>query len=399
MQILLINHSFPGLFGPLLRVLADGGGHEFLFVSSYTRRKFTLPGLRHVQISSSTARTRSTGQEVDKILLAGQQALRTLACLEKTDFSPDILLAHGGCGYAAYWKDAFPDALRVTLIEDAQGLPGHAQPQGMARAFLESRLILSSDYVLCLTAFGQSSWSRKLANCVDLPCAIDTGFFVPRRVEHFLHGEQDLAGCEECLVVPAHRTLADTTAFMKRLVLLLGRRRQCHLRFLCVSTGTWQALSAGVQTLPPELGLRMHVFGSVSSATFRTLLQLGSVLCVPPQSRLPASTVLEAMSCGTVPVLFGREWSTATFGKEAVQLADYHDRPDEAFARLEHLLEDRKLLQELGLRARAHVVEHYEEARVAPLHAAAVLQCARACRRRDRQAAARDSVAETGSPS
>ncbi len=202
--------------------------------------------------------------------------------------------------------------------------------------------------MLCLTAFGQSSWSRKLANCVDLPCAIDTDFFVPRRVEHFLHGEQDLAGCEECLVVPAHRTLADNTAFMKRLVLLLGRRRQCHLLFLCDSTGTWQALSAGVQTLPQELGLRMHVFGSVSAATFRTLLQLGSVLCVPPQSRLPASTVLEAMSCGTVPVFFGREWSTATFGKEAVQLAEYHGRPDEAFARLEHLLEDRKLVQELA---------------------------------------------------
>ena len=61
-----------------------------------------LPGLRHVQIHSNTSRTRSTGQEVDKILLARQQALRTLACLEKTGFSPDILLAHGGCSYAAY---------------------------------------------------------------------------------------------------------------------------------------------------------------------------------------------------------------------------------------------------------------------------------------------------------
>lgn len=85
------------------------------------------------------------------------------------------------------------------------------------------------------------------------------------------------------------------------------RISSCRVRWstFCARSRSWQALSAGVQALSQDFALRMHVFGSVSAATCRTLLQLGSVFCVPPESCLPASFVPEAMSCGIVSVLLG----------------------------------------------------------------------------------------------
>ena len=292
MRILFINYSFPGIFGPLLAGLAESGEHELYFVSSYSRQALTLPGVRHIRLATRESRARTTGQELEKMLAAGRQALRSFRLLADNGCVPDLVLASVSGGYAFFWDQAFPSACRISWL-DSWKMP-HPEDSDMrlVRHLVQNRQLLTSDLVVCLTAGQPSPCAHILKHCVDLPCAINTRFFAPASAAA---GDVLAQTARDVIAVPLLQEQLARQDLARGLLQLLQTLPDKRLVLLCDSPASvaWgQQLSADA---PHELAERVQAMGHVSVKKYCALLQLATALVLPPGSTVPVTLLLEAM--------------------------------------------------------------------------------------------------------
>ena len=309
MRILFVNHVFPGIFGPLAAALAAEPGNEVLFASIYSKRDFTLPGVRHMVLppvrgdrgsrSGKNAHT-DAGMALNVALNVGRQSLRAFLRLRESGFVPDMVLAFSGEAAALYWEEAFPEAFRVSWNDGESALPGHAaRGSGLTRHLLQCRQALGSDLAVSLTAGLRSLFDLRLKGGADLPFAVDTSLFSPGAVS-----ARELPGPErtpdEVVIygVGGH-SLADD-ALPGRMAALLDARPHCHIFLLCGSPALAEAWAEIRADMPQRE--RLHLPGGLSLAAYRTLLRAARLLVIPHAGDISPALMLETMSCGT-PVL------------------------------------------------------------------------------------------------
>lgn len=296
MRILFINHTFPGDLGPLLAAFAAQPGHEILFASCRGRRDFSVPGVRHVVLSPSRRRLAGdgAGTVLDRAVETGRQALQAFRLLRQSGFVPDMVLLSSALEQGLFLRDAFPDTFAVCF---AEGLPSDglaADGRGLVRHLLQCRQMRQSDLVIRLAAEAESR-DLEQRGVVTLPYPVDTDYFAPAGDGACRRAEGD--GQVLCAV----RDAADAGRLLRLAEKLLDQRPECRLTLLCESATGRERLAALATALPPGVSMPERL----SLRAYRDLLRTAAVITAPEASCLSAPVLLEAMSCGVVPVLAG----------------------------------------------------------------------------------------------
>ena len=292
MRILFVNHACPGTFGPLAAAFAQAG-HDVLFASGFRRRDFSLPGVRRVTLAPPKE-SRASGSSrhapgLDAALAAGAQALHAFLRLADMDLAPDMALVSADDGYGLFCDEAFPHAFRVGWA-GASVFPGAGArgETGFTRHLLQCRYAVSCHAFVCTGAGEGSLFSSRLAHGLDAPCAVNTEWFSPGGTggPEFALFHTGRLGPEEAVHAVGG---------------LLEERGRCHAAVLCEGRAVWERWKEAREAMPQKE--RLHLPGTLSLEQYRNLLRAASLLVCLPGSAPPASTLLEAMSCGVLPVL------------------------------------------------------------------------------------------------
>ena len=370
MRILFINHTFPGLFSSLAAAFGAESRHEVLFASSYGRRQeVTLPGVRKIRLSPHALRARTAAEELDNMMAAGRQALHSFEILRESGFVPDMVLSSSRGGYALFWGAAFPDSFRVCWTESCTSLPDAeaATDPFFARHLVLCRQVMDCDLVVALSAGQPGYLQDRLKHAVELPYAVNTRQFAPGNFEALEQDGLDLTALPELLVLAVSRTLAQSSTLSLLLEHLCTLRPRCHVLLFCDTLATQGNMRTLCPTLAAGRAGRLHVSGMLSLNKYKTLLSQAAAWVYPPDSRVQAVSLLEAMSCGAALIL-----SKDSFASPLLQDGDNvlfleEKGPREFARRLDGLLNQKNLLQKVRLRARATVVEHCAQEHVLPL--------------------------------
>lgn len=359
MRILFVNHTFPGDLGPLLSAFAAQPEHEILFASCRGRRDFSVPGVRHVVLSPSRSRRLvgdGAGTSLDRAVEMGRQALQAFRLLRQSGFVPDMVLLSSALEQGLFIRDAFPEAFVACFAESlpSDGLAGDGK--GLVRHLLQCRQMRQSDLVIRLAAEAESR-DLEQRGVVTLPYPVDTDYFAPAGDGACRRAEGD--GQVLCAV----RDAADAGRLLRLAEKLLDQRPECRLTLLCESATGRERLAALATALPPGVSMPERL----SLRAYRDLLRTAAVITAPEASCLSAPVLLEAMSCGVVPVLAGdaARWPLLRAGGGCLwchaallvpTLAAALGRPQE--------------LARLSRAARATVVRHFRRQDVIPGHLA-----------------------------
>lgn len=372
MRILFVNHTFPGDLGPLLSAFAAEPGHEILFASCRGRRDFSVPGVRHVVLSPSRRRLAGDGAGacLDRAVEMGRQALQAFRLLRQSGFVPDMVVLSSALEQGLFLNDAFPEAFSVCFADELPdaGLAGDGR--GLVRHLLQCRQMQQSDLVIRLTAEAENR-DQEQRGVVSLPYPVDTDYFSPLAP----NGATGLnAGAR---VLCAVRDAADVWQMLRLAEALLAQCPDCRLVLLCESAAGRESLVELGASLPAGI----EVPERLSLNAYRDLLRTAAVITAPDAACLPASVLLEAMSCGVVPVLAGDEgqWPVLRQGGGCLWC-----RAGSLVPTLAEALGQPQELARLSRAARAAAVRHFRRQDVIPVHLA-VLRQARDAWLRERQ--------------
>lgn len=297
MRILFVNHTFPGDLGPLLVAFAAQPGHEILFASCRGRRDFSVPGVRHVVLSPSRSRRLvgdGAGTSLDRAVEMGRQALQAFRLLRQSGFVPDMVLLSSALEQGLFLRNAFPEAFVACFAESlpSDGLAGDGK--GLVRHLLQCRQMQQSDLVIRLAAEGATR-DPEQRGALTLPYPVDTDYFSPLAP----NGATGLnAGAR---VLCAVRDAADVWQMLRLAEALLAQCPDCRLVLLCESAAGRESLAELGASLPAGI----EVPERLSLNAYRDLLRTAAVITAPAAACLSAPVLLEAMSCGVVPVLAG----------------------------------------------------------------------------------------------
>ena len=297
MRILFVNHTFPGDLGPLLSAFAAQPGHEILFASCRGRRDFSVPGVRHVVLSPSRRRLAGDGAGacLDRAVEMGRQALQAFRLLRQSGFVPDMVVLSSALEQGLFLNDAFPEAFSVCFADELPdaGLAGDGR--GLVRHLLQCRQMRQCALVVSLTAGRPHPYGERVPHAVALPYPVDTDYFAPAGDGAGRRADGD------GLVLCAVRDAADVGRLLRLAEALLERRPDCRPVLLCESAAGRERLAALAASLPSGV----EVPERLSLPVYRDALRTAAVITAPDAACLPASVLLEAMSCGVVPVLAG----------------------------------------------------------------------------------------------
>ena len=359
MRILFVNHTFPGDLGPLLAAFAAQPGHEVLFASCRGRRDFSVPGVRHVVLFPSRSRRLAgdgAGTALDRAVETGRQALQAFRLLRKSGFVPDMVLLSSALEQGLFLRDVFPEAFVACFAESlpSDGLAGDGK--GLVRHLLQCRQMLQSDLVIRLAAEAGTR-DPEQRGAVILPYPVDTDYFAP------LAPSGTTSPGAGARVLCAVRDAADVWPMLRLAEALLAQCPDCRLVLLCESAAGRESLAELGASLPAGI----EVPERLSLNAYRDLLRTAAVITAPAAACLSAPVLLEAMSCGVVPVLAGdaARWPLLRAGGGCLwchaallvpTLAAALGRPQE--------------LARLSRAARATVVRHFRRQDVIPGHLA-----------------------------
>lgn len=373
MRILFVNHTFPGDLGPLLAAFAAQPGHEILFASCRGRRDFSVPGVRHVVLSPSRSRRLAgdgAGTALDRAVETGRQALQAFRLLRQSGFAPDMVLLSSALEQGLFLRDAFPEVFVACFAESlpSDGLAGDGK--GLVRHLLQCRQMRQSDLVIRLAAEAGNRDPEE-RGAVSLPYPVDTDYFAP------LAPSGTTGPNAGARVLCAVRDAADVWRMLRLAEALLAQCPDCRPALLCESAAGRESLAGLGTSLPSGI----EVPERLSLKDYRDLLRTAAVITAPAASCLSAPVLLEAMSCGVVPVLAG----------DASRRSLLHEGGGclwcgtaELVPALAGILAQPCHLAELSLAARRTVERHFRRQDVIPGHLA-LLHQARAAWLRKRQ--------------
>lgn len=378
MRSLFVNHTFPGDLGPLLAAFAAQPGHEILFASCRGRRDFSVPGVRHVVLSSSRSRRLAgdgAGTALDRAVETGRQALQAFRLLRRSGFVPDMVLLSSALEQGLFLRDAFPEAFVACFAESlpSDGLAGDGK--GLVRHLLQCRQMRQSDLVIRLAAEAGTREPEQ-RGAVILPYPVDTDYFAP------LAPSGTTGPRAGARVLCAVRDAADVWPMLRLAEALRVQCPDCRPVLLCESAAGRTSLADLGTSLPSGI----EVPERLSLQAYRDLLRTAAVITAPAASCLSAPVLLEAMSCGVVPVLAddASRWPLLQEGGGCLWCG-----AAELVPTLAGILAQPHQLAELSLAARRTVERHFRRQDVIPGQLA-LLHQARAAWLRKRQGGTTD---------
>lgn len=377
MRILFINHSFPGLFASLASALAADPGHDVFFASSYGRQERPIPGVRKIRLGTNETRARTASGELESMVMAGRQALRSFEQLTKNGLAPDMVISSSSGGYSLFWDAAFPRAFRVSWTESVSVLPDRdmALEPVFTRHLVQCRQALSAHLVVSLTAGQPGILGNSLKTSVELPYAVDTERFARAQGSPLIMDEQDVAAFPELVLLAVSKRQTRDPYLARLLTSLLASRPLCHVVLFCDTMTTRALMKEYCARLPESIAKGLHISGMLSLNKYKSLLGKAQALVYPPGCVPQATALLDAMSCGAALVLAGEGHIPRILkdGLNALVLDDFQEAEDFA-GRLSSLLDQGEKLRAIGRKARQTVYTHFDQKKVLPLQVGFLLE-------------------------
>ncbi len=305
MRILFVNRTFPGHFGPLAAALAQHPDTEVRFVSGHGRQGFSLPGVRHVVVrfAAEPRHHAQPGQGAplnpERLLAAGRQAL---VCLRRVreQFEPDMVVTASLREHGLFLREAFPESFLVCCAD-----PVRLSPDGVGadvpRCLLHSLEVLECDLCVTLTAGEESPYAGRLVNAAALPYPVDTEFFSQERAAPAELDGVRLPADKGRVILFSIRHEARLDTLLHTVRALLEAEPDDRAVLLCgsgVNRARLQEALRGNAVSP-----RLHVVDRLSLEAYRDLLCASALLVLREKGDVPPPVLLEAMSCGAVPML------------------------------------------------------------------------------------------------
>ena len=224
--------------------------------------------------------------------------------------------------------------------------------KGLVRHLLQCRQMQQSDLVIRLTAEAENR-DQEQRGVVSLPYPVDTDYFSPL-TPNGASGPQ--AGTR---ILCAARDAADVWQMLRLAEVLLAQCPGCRLVLLCESAAGRESLAELGLSLPTGI----EVPERLSLQAYRDLLRTAAVITAPAAACLSAPVLLEAMSCGVVPVLAGDapHWPLLQEGGGGLWCGAADLVPT-----LAGILAQPHQLAELSLAARRTVERHFRRQDVIP---------------------------------
>ena len=306
MRILFCNDSFPGNFEALAGLLAADSANEVLFLSTFVRKDFSIPGVSRVRLRLNRDKG---GQEKDAFFLSwekayriGRQTAHTLLHVRESGFVPDMILASSADGPGLFLRHVFPESFIVSYFDRWKKMPETKEERDRLKASLslQSYQMGQSNLYFILSEWQRRLFPPMLQKAVRvMPCFVDTDFFssgacTESRAENMMKSDELLVfhikeqrgePLQHCLSV-----IADVLSF----------RPQCRAALCTGRESIRQAWERAISQWPESLRPRISVelFGSLKE--YRDFLCAATLHIFPDASAAQPHELLECMSCGSL---------------------------------------------------------------------------------------------------
>ncbi len=391
MKILFVHHNYPAQFHKLSELLAQNPQNEVCFLSLFRRRQdLAAKGVNWLQIKSKHKDLSKVSiNEMSLIFAEGQ------ASIKRQGFEPDLIHGHANFGTISYSKEVFPLARQTGFFEwmyrpETERAIHYTSLQPDFSTRVQQRqcnIITLGALDMVDVAITATQWQRAQFPAPYLPKVqsvhngIDTNFFCQARAQSEDFLPQSLAALKgKAVVTFLARSLEPHRGFMSfysAIPRILEKFPEAHIVIAGDEKVSYSlALPQGqsyLDYMQKHVAVdtsRVHVLPMQSYPVYRSLLHLSTVhvhLTVPFTT---SWSLLESMSCACTVV--GSDTAPV---HEMIQdgengfLTDMHDAKDIA-AKVCYALEHHSNLERMRQKARAFVLEHYDEKKLLPKYIA-----------------------------
>ncbi|CAG1769999.1 D-inositol 3-phosphate glycosyltransferase [uncultured bacterium] len=329
MRILFVHQNFPAQFKHLAPELAKQ--HEVVALTMQKNVPTQWQNVRLISYQGSRSSSKDIHPwmvDVETKVIRAEAALNAALALQKSGFTPDLIIAHSGWGESLFLKEVFPTAKLAIYCEffyHAQGADVGFDPE-----FLPSDLVTNcrlrlkninnllhfdiADAAISPTHWQASTFPEPFRNKISvIHEGIDTELITPNQAIQLSlqtpHGILNLTRNDEIITFVSRQLepYRGYHIFMRTLPDIL--RRRPNARVLIVGNDgvgygsqppkgqTWKSLF--LNEVQSELDMnRVHFLGHLNYPTFISLLQLSSVHVYLTYPFVLSWSLLEAMSAG-----------------------------------------------------------------------------------------------------
>lgn len=387
MKILLVHQNFPGQFKHLVPALLANPANEVVAFTMNPCPEIT--GLRVVRYQAARGTTKDVHPwvaETETKVIRGDAAFRAALLLKDEGFVPDVILAHPGWGESLFLKQVWPESKLIIYSEfhyasagsdvgfDPEFLPSDVGDGCRIRMknvnnFLHFDL---ADAGVSPTQWQKSTFPEPFRSKIEvIHDGIDTNFIRPNPDVWVQLGPHRLTKSDE-LITFVNRNMEPYRGyhiFMRALPKILASRPNAKVIIVGgdgVSYGakppegkTWKQIY--LDEVKDQLDLSRVLFlGHIEYKHFIPLLQLSTVHVYLTYPFVLSWSLLEAMACGCAIVASDTApLREAIVDQDTGMLVDFFN-PGQLADSTIRLLEDAKLRQQLGARARAFAVANYD---------------------------------------
>lgn len=379
MRILFCNDSFPGNFEALAGLMAADPADEVLFLSTFVRKDFSIPGVSRVRLRLNREKS---SQEKDAFFPAwerayrvGRQTFQTLQHLRESGFIPDMILVSSADGPGLFLRHAFPNAFIVSYLDRYKRLPQSMEERERLAASisLQSYQMGQSNLYFVLSEWQRKLFSPLLRSVVRaMPCFVDTDLFSPSEQAEeglsVLWRDHPGGGLLSFNIVSRRDNACER--LLPVIVGVLAERPQClialNFRYEEVRHH-WEQRAAA---LPAAVRNRLFCMKFSSFQEYRKFLCSTSVHVFFDVTETPTPEILECMSCETLVMVpgIGERGGFLHHGENCLCFS-----PESAAGQVMAIcraFDDKERRASIGRRAREAVIEQYGQKKILPEHAA-----------------------------
>lgn len=404
MKVLFLHQNFPAQFRHLAIALGQNPQNTVVFAT--TRKEGQIQGVHKVLYQPARDPAEQTHHYVrplEKAVLEGQAAYRSLLTLKKQGFYPDVIYAHSGWGPGLFVKDLFPKSESLCFFEwfyHARGTNADFDPSDPIDEDTEAKIRIRNAPILidlcsCDRGLSPTKWQQqqfppefrsKLTVCHD---GIDTTYFKPEPNAQLVLQPPSPIDCPKTLDLSGSVEIVTYVArgmepyrgfpqFIAAVEQLQKKRPNCHVVIVGEDRVAYSKSLPDNQTYRKQAlekhteldHSRLHFTGHLPYSQYLKVLQASAAHVYLTRPFVLSWSMLEAMSTGCVVI-----GSNTQPVKELIKdnhnglLVDFFDTA-QLVDRIVEALDHPDRMKSIREAARKTIVDNYHLADLLPKHLA-----------------------------